>query len=388
MKTLIIVITVTAALALPSRGARPRLIPPNPDTQAAVEEALATPEAATQESLEKAKEQLDETQSQIEKQVAETEAQIAQLEAQATSAAAAAEASEAAAVAGDLPGLENRLQSVIKHSSGHGGKALVIRSSEPDPKEQSNLEEDLAVMSHILDKALEEKNETTHRTHRAMGINVYFGSSNPMRSLYLDGYGAVFMLNVGFPLLAPPKGDARKEKTETSSTWEEARQELYGQPAGAKTLAGPVEEYDEEKVNQLKDTLLEALKNAANIRDLKPDDSVTICVFGGAGAGRAQVRSTMKRGATPAADVQNQVWVLGDHNVRPTRGTILTIRVKKSDADAFAKDKLTLEEFRKKAKITVYIGNADGGMGGMGFGSGFGSSSGFSYDFGPFNQGR
>jgi len=87
MKTLIIVITVTAALALPSRGARPRLIPPNPDTQAAVEETLATPEAATQESLEKAKEQLDETQSQIEKQVAETEAQIAQLEAQATSAA-------------------------------------------------------------------------------------------------------------------------------------------------------------------------------------------------------------------------------------------------------------------------------------------------------------
>src|SRR5206468_8847635 len=141
-----------------------------------------------------------------------------------------------------------------------------------------------------------------------------------------------------------------------------------------------VEEYDEEKVNQLKDTLLEALKNAANIRDLKPDDSATICVFGGAGAGRAQLRSTMKRGATPTPDVQNHVWVLGDHNVGSTRGTILTIRVKKSDADAFAKDKLTLEEFRRKAKITAYVGNADGGMGGTGFGTGLGSSSGFSYD--------
>jgi len=283
-----------------------------------------------------------------------------------------------------LAGLENRLQSVIKRSSGHGGKALVIRSSEPDPKEQSNLEEDLAVMSHILDKALEEKNETTHRTHRAMGINVYFGSSNPMRSLYLDGYGALFMLHVGFPLLAPPKTETRKERAETSSTWEEARQELYGQPGSAKTLAGPAEEYDEEKVNQLKDTLLEALKNAANIRDLKPDDSVTICVFGGAGgAGRTQVRSTTKRGATPGPDVQNQVWVVGDHDIGPTRGTILTIRVKKTDAEAFAKGKLTLEEFRKKAKMAAYMGNADRG-GGMGFGS----SSGFSYDFGPFNQGR
>ena len=72
---------------------------------------------------------------------------------------------------------------------------------------------------------------------------------------------------------------------------------------------------------------------------------------------------------------------------RPTRGTILTVRVKKSDAEAFAKSKLTLEEFRKKAKIAAYVGNADRG-GGMGFGSGFGSSSGFSYDFAPFNQNR
>ncbi len=352
MRTLIIITTLTAALTLPSTGARPRLIPPNPDIQSAVEETPATPEAAADESLDKAKEQLDKAQSQIEKQVAETEAQVAQVEAQTTlAAAAAAEASEAAAVAGALPGLQNRLQSVIKRSSGHGGKALVIRSSEPDPKEQSNLEEDLAVMSHILDKALEEKSDTTHRTHRAMGINVYFSSSNPMRSLYLDGYGALFMLHVGFPLLAPPKTEARKERAETSSTWEEARQELYGQPGGAKTLAGPAEEYDEEKVSQLKDTLLEALKNAANIRDLKPDDSVTICVFGGAGAGRTQVRSTTKRGATPSPDLANNVWVMTDHNGGPTRGTILTLRVKKSDADAFAKGKLTLEEFRKKLGI-------------------------------------
>ena len=384
MKKLMIITVLTTALTLPSTGARPRLIPPNREIQSAVEDDLAKPEASADESLEKAKEQLDKAQREIEKQVAETEAQVAQVEAQTTLAAAAAAAATDPAVAGDLPGLEDRLHSVIKRSSSHGGKALVIRSSEPDPKEQANLEEDLAVMSHILDKALEEKSDTTHRTHRAMGINVYFSSSNHMRSFYLDGYGAVFMLHVGFPLLAPPKTEARKERAETSSTWEEARQELYGQPGSAKTLAGPAEEYDEEKVSQLKDTLLEALKNAANIRDLKPDDSVTICVFGGAGAGRTQVRSTTKRGATTGPDVQN-VWVVGDHNTGPTRGTILTIRVKKSEAEAFAKGKLTLEEFRKKAKIAAYVGNADRG-GGMGFGSGFGSSSGFSYDFAPFNQ--
>src|SRR5260221_5566419 len=146
MKTLIIITTLTAALTLPWAGARPGLMPPTLEIQFAVEEPPASPEAAADESLDKAKEQLDKAQSQIEKQVAETEAQVAQVEAQTTTlaaaAAAAAEANEAAAVAGDLPGLQNRLQSVIKRSSGHGGKALVIRSSEPDPKEQSNLEED------------------------------------------------------------------------------------------------------------------------------------------------------------------------------------------------------------------------------------------------------
>src|SRR5207247_2180543 len=100
-----------------------------------------------------------------------------------------------------------------------------------------------------------------------------------------------------FPLLPPPKGEARKEKSETSSTWEEARQELYGQPGEGRVRTdfrtGPAEEYDEEKVNTLKDALLEALKHAANIRDLKADDSVTVCVFGGAG-GPARFRSYVK----------------------------------------------------------------------------------------------
>ena len=59
------------------------------------------------------------------------------------------------------------------------------------------------------------------------------------------------------------------------------------------------------------------------------------------------------------------------------RGTIMTIRVKKSDADAFAKGKMNLEDFRKKARITTYAGGFGGdgffsfNLGGGGFGSGF-----------------
>jgi len=124
-----------------------------------------------------------------------------------------------------------------------------------------------------------------------MGIDVFFApSSNPMRSLYLEGYGALFLLNVGIPLLPPPaKAEPQKEKSPVDSNWDQARQELYGQRTEGKTVTGPVKEYSEEKVNRLKDALLEALKNATNIRNLKPNDSVTVCVFGGASAGRSSL---------------------------------------------------------------------------------------------------
>ena len=231
----------------------------------------------------------------------------------------------------------------------------------------------------LMRTALDEKVGNQPRGRKAMGIDVWFASgSNPFRSMYLDGYGALFMLKVGFPLLSPPKGETRKEKTETSSTWDEARQEMYGHPSGNKIMSSPVEDYDPEKVNSLKDALLEALKNASNIRDLKADDSVTLCVFGGAsGPGKAQ--SIIKRGSG-AAELQNRLWVVGDRGGMQARSTIMTIRVKKSDVDAFAKGKLDLDEFRKKAKVSTYMGNAEAGSGVMTFG-GAGGSGGGGYQF-------
>src|SRR5207247_9731478 len=84
-------------------------------------------------------------------------------------------------------------------------------------------------MSRILDKTVAKKLDD--RGNRLMGINVLFApGSGSIRKLYLEGYGALFLLNVNFPLLPPPeKAEATKEKSETDSTWEDAKQELYGQ---------------------------------------------------------------------------------------------------------------------------------------------------------------
>jgi hypothetical protein len=65
---------------------------------------------------------------------------------------------------------------------------------------------------------------------------------------------------------------------------------------------------------------------------------------------------------------------------------MLTIRVKKSDVDSFAKDKTSLDDFRKKAKIIPYAGGPEspveggfvaGGGGSFGSGNSFGGGRGY-----------
>jgi hypothetical protein len=190
--------------------------------------------------------------------------------------------------------------------------------------------------------------------------------SNPIRSFYLDGYGAVFLVNVSFPLLPPPQ-KVETEKPATNSDWEAAHEEVYGQRGDGRFAVGPSEEFNEEKVSKLKETLFDKLKNATNIRGLKPDDSVTICVFGGSSSSRAKAKASAKR-AMAAKDGDVMVWQEGTMDA-PGRQTVLTLRVKKSDIDSYAKGKVNLDEFQKRARLTAYAtGTGTGPSAGGGFG--------------------
>jgi hypothetical protein len=238
-------------------------------------------------------------------------------------------------------------------SSGGSARALVIQSAETEPATRAALEEDLAVMSHIFDKVTAQKSGAADRERTAMGINVFFAPDlTPNRCLYLDGYGALFLLKVNFPLLAPP-GAAReeaKEKPSTDSSWDQARRELYGQPGQPKAIS-EVEKFDPEKVNGLKDALLDSLKSATNIRNLKAEDSITVCVFGGAGQ---RVVGWSGSGNQPPFRSEYKILGAGGRG-----GSMLTIRVRKSDVDAYAKGRLDLEQFRKKVSVSTAQGNTD-----------------------------
>ena len=389
MKAIMSIITISAAASLlnaPVLWAQETA--PEPAHLAQAQEAMR----ADQDELARAQAEAQNAQAQAQKAQADAKADFAKAQQQQQQMERVQkEMAQASALAGGdpfspKPEYTERLQNILVRGPNPGaGKTLVIRSSESDLKEQTQLEEDLAVMARILEKAASERSgghggQPYGAT--AMGIDVFFNpAANPLRSIYLDGYGALFMLNVGFPLLPPPHAEGQQEKTEANSDWEDAKEELYGQPRGGRALVASTEPYDEERVNRLREGLLESLKNATNIRGLKPDDSITVCVFGGPSWGQLKTMTYVKRGAGTGEgrsprEPRGAVAVSG-RDGSPMHQTIMTIRVKKSDADAFAKGAMTLEAFRKKARVVSYAGSQETGMAFGGMGGGIGSMGGF-----------
>jgi len=192
-------------------------------------------------------------------------------------------------------------------------------------------------------------------------------SSAAPRILYLDGYGALFFLNVNFPLLPPPtKKEDTQPKEETSTEWEDARRELFqpssfssdlprlftvdqGANAFAFSTGGQPEEYDADKVEELKKSLITSLKNAVHIRKLKGDETVTIVVTGRGPV--TEMKSNLRR--TSGTRSPN-VWTTTRSTSGDSKGTKLIVRAKKSDIEAFQKDKTSLDDFRKKVTVMTY----------------------------------
>jgi len=238
-----------------------------------------------------------------------------------------------------------------------GGRSLIIQSSDPDPKTYANIEEDLNVMYRILSK-------TRKQDDGGFGLGSFLsGSSGPsVKSMYIEGYGAVFMLNVRFPLVAPqPPEEQAKPKENTSEEWERAKRELSSrntleldlERAWTHAIGPAGEEYDAQKVEDLTVSVLESLKNATHIRNLKSDEFVTVAMLGAEGP--PQRISLDNEDEDGKSKRKTRIETMG----APRGESTMTIRAKKSDIDDFAKNKLNLDAFRKKVKMLVYTRPGD-----------------------------
>ncbi len=256
------------------------------------------------------------------------------------------------------------LDQVFLRATGHSeSRNLVVGSSKLDPAVIGNFDEDLTIMSRILDQVVERT--SAHANNRALGIALVNPLGGNSQNLYLEGYGVLFQLNVGFSLLPPASPDEKKPNQPVDSPWEQARRDIYGNRDASREWSSPAPEYDSDKVARLKQELLEALKQAANIRNLKSDDVVAIAVTGSASQ-RMMFRSLRVNPArvNPSADngpQRNEPQEPGQPadvsyrtSTRSTRPGTMTLRVKKSDADSLAKGKITFEEFKNRVVVNVY----------------------------------
>lgn len=231
----------------------------------------------------------------------------------------------------------------------HAPQTAFVQSKSMERKAKADLAEDMAVMARILDKAA---GVNEPKGVAAMNVTIsLLGTPPAARNLYLDDYGLVFFVTTRLALQPVPEETVDPKASATSSDWEEAKQDLYGtqQPADEWFVQEvvPAKEYDAQKVDQLKNAVLEALKNATHVRHLNPLDRIVVLISSGGPAGANPPIWVGSRGRMDLIDVKNPAV----RNAKADEKSALTITVRKADVDAFASGNMTAEDFRKKALI-------------------------------------
>jgi len=289
-------------------------------------------------------------------------------------------------------------------------KILVIPAKDIEAEDLDAITQDLQVMSHIFDERFKEP-----RTIKGVFTDFgdFFGRDNrATEAIYLQGYGALFLMEVNFSF-SPPSKSQEKETKKTEDVdpiWQRARQQIFSPKGfgGGKFVSE--ERYSAEKIDQLKTELIETLQHAANIRNLTPDEWIILTVIGhgrqpgefyedyyrsaaprsrtsrdrrssrgeaeagayggGMGGGMSMGMGGMMGGMGSMGGYGGGMGgygggmmggygemmggMAGYGEMGLPSATVLTIRAKKSDVDDFAKGELDFEQFQQTVEIFTY----------------------------------
>ena len=281
-------------------------------------------------------------------------------------------------------------------ASGAGRKVLVVPAAEVKAQDLAEITEDMQVMSLILDERFKE-------TRRIQGVFTDFGDffgrdNRQTEATYLQGYGVLFSMEVNFAFSPSPKPQGQQvgqTAEPVDSTWQRAKQQMFSPTDPRRSRgSGPPEEYNSRMVEELKRDLITTLKHAANIRGVQPDEWVILTVIGGGrqsggGYGGAFMMGGMggMYGGTSSGGMMGGYGVSsgssgyssggmgggmggmmggtggrmggiagmsGPGGMDVSSATVLTIRAKKSDIDAFSNGQQDYEQFRQKVQIFTY----------------------------------
>jgi hypothetical protein len=266
------------------------------------------------------------------------------------------------------------------------GNALVIPTAEVVPQKFAETAEDMQVMLQVLREKLTEP-------QMIRGTLIEYGDffsdlDRTAEVFHLQGHAVVFVIRVDFPLSPPAPAPAAQPDTGKGGggdpVWQRARQRLNSAGRG-----GPAGQTSGATFERIKETLLQSLKHAANIRNVGPGELIVLTVIsqseasgapGPASAGGSYSRngggwfegtanSTASSSFGPgggSTHADSNVHSRGSMGGRPVPGrtgpgrapgaaaTVLTIQAKKADVDAFAKGELNTEQFQQRARTLTY----------------------------------
>lgn len=240
-------------------------------------------------------------------------------------------------------------------ANARGNRPVIIKSG-GDAKVREQLKEDLLVMCRIIEKAAQEH---ITEVHKAAGIDLLALSGNrSVRTIYLEDYGVLFTLNVRIPLLNDAKVDEPEVKESArNEEWEETRNELFGQKRRIRKVHSNGPTFDEQDVQELKVELIDSLKNAANIRNLKGTDWITIAVNGPGILETEVIQVERGKGDDAEKVVVPRFELFGIEEAQAVGESTMIIRTKKGQLDELLKMDGTTEAARKamESAISVHI---------------------------------
>jgi biopolymer transport protein ExbD len=191
--------------------------------------------------------------------------------------------------------------------------------------------------------------------------------SNPIQATYVQGYGALYFVEVNFPLTPPPGPEQQQESADAEGDadpiWRQA--ELGTLPSTSRQInIMPLNygrTYHPDKIEQLKTDLTKALRHASNIRNMAAEEWVIVSVTGAdhdSPAARYSTYGNLPGGARTYGyyrDVASAARELAPDGptINYRSFSVLTLRAKKSDIDAFAKGELDYDGFSQRVHSSV-----------------------------------
>ena len=268
-------------------------------------------------------------------------------------------------ISSSAPVATDRLQSVLQlpnlASTSRSAAVFIVPAQPMTTEELTSITEDVNVMRRIFENKLQQANLLPPAGPLSVflgGGHPYFGAAEgeARRTMYLQGYGVLFVMEVDYPLAPGPQpepNETPEPQVDGDPVWASTREEIY-QPrvARKKDPYDSRPKYSREKVESLKTTVIQTLVHAANIRCLAPEESVIVTLAG-------SPESDVFAGETIAIPGTGQIVVktnnsnfrIVERSLTETAQTVLTIRAKAADIKARAEGKLSDEQFRQRVQV-------------------------------------